>query len=257
MSVYKMAVAHCVRLIQCVIQYLVQFQDGRHIPESTLEFFSLSVELAYRELLVLDLTDQLTNSQKEAIEIVRQCLVVGRELERLSHSSESHAPSTVSTIYSGAVGRPRHDISEQSLELLLENRFTVPQISRMFGVSISTVRRRMSALGLFVRAYYSTISDTDLDAIICEVQQQYPMCGNRQMQGHLLSRGYRIQQARLRDSQRRIDPSGTALHRPCVLNRRQYYVPGPLSLYHIDGHHKLIRWMHMYITESNFINFIL
>ena len=134
--VYKMAVAHCVRLIQCVIQYLVQFQDGRHIPESTLEFFSLSVELAYRELLVLDLTDQLTNSQKEAIEIVRQCLVVGRELERLSHSSESHAPSTVSAIYSGAVGRPRYDISEQSLELLLENRFTVPQISR---VSISMV----------------------------------------------------------------------------------------------------------------------
>ena len=81
-SVYKMAVAHCVHLMQCVIQYLVQFQDGWHIPESTLEFFSLSVELTYRELLVLDLTDQLTNSQKEAIEIVRQCLVVGRELER-------------------------------------------------------------------------------------------------------------------------------------------------------------------------------
>lgn len=26
-----------------------------------------------------------------------------------------------------------------------------------------------------------------------------------------------------------------------VLRRRQYFVPGPNSLWHIDGHHKLIR----------------
>ena len=26
-----------------------------------------------------------------------------------------------------------------------------------------------------------------------------------------------------------------------VLNRHEYSVPGPHSLYHIDGHHKLIR----------------
>ncbi len=67
------------------------------------------------------------------------------------------------------------------------------------------------------------------------------MCGNRQMQGHLLSRGYRVQQVRIRESQRRIDPEGCMIRRLHVLNRRRYSVPAPLSLYHIDGNHKLMR----------------
>ena len=45
----------------------------------------------------------------------------------------------------------------------------------------------MTTLGLFVRSYYSTMPDTELDAIVMDIQHQYPMCGNRQMQGHLLS----------------------------------------------------------------------
>lgn len=42
------------------------------------------------------------------------------------------------------------------------------------------------------------------------------------------------------ENHRRVDPSG-AIIRLNVLNRRQYRVPAPRSLYHIDGHHKLIR----------------
>ena len=242
LNVDNMEVSHCVRLIRSVLLDLVRYQDGGKIPENVLDFYLLSVELAYRELVVLDLTEVLTDIQKEAIDIIRQCLVTTKKIERLNQLTElrSHT-STANLVCSGTVGRPMYDISEQSLAFLLESNFTVPQISLMFGVSVSTVRRRMSALGLSVRAYYSTISDSDLDVIISEIQQQYPMCGNRQMQGHLLSQGYRIQQARLRDSQRRIDPSGKALRRLHVLNRRQYSVPSPLSLYDIDGHHKLIR----------------
>jgi hypothetical protein len=33
----------------------------------------------------------------------------------------------------GTVGRPRFEISAQLLELLLENRFNIPQISRMLA----------------------------------------------------------------------------------------------------------------------------
>ena len=62
------------------------------------------------------------------------------------------------------------------------------------------------------------------------------------MQGHLIARGYKIQQTCLRESQRRIDPVGTALCRLNVIHRRLYSVPSPLSSYHIDGHHKLIRY---------------
>ena len=99
----------------------------------------------------------------------------------------------------------------------------------------------MSDLGLPVRALYADIYDSELDDIVQCIHQQHPMCGNMQMQGHLLSRGYQIQQIRIRESTRRIDPTGTALRRLTVMNRRQYSVPSPLSLFHIDGYHKLIR----------------
>lgn len=61
------------------------------------------------------------------------------------------------------------------------------------------------------------------------------------MIGHLTSRGFRIQQLRVRESMRRVDPEGTIARRLFTINRRVYSVPSPLSLWHIDGNHKLIR----------------
>jgi hypothetical protein len=235
--------SRCIEMLSRVARDLVQFQDGRGIPLATLESFSVVLELAYRELLVMDFTQQLNNEQKEASDIVCRCLSLVRSLQESHEIIQFRGQSSVLSVYTGRVGRPRCDIPEQSLEMLLENRFTVPLISNMLCVSVSTIRRRMSELGLSVRAYYSDIPDSDLDEIVERLQQQYPLCGNRQMYGHLLSMGHRIQQARIRESQRRVDPCGTALRRLRVLNRRQYSVPGPLSLYHIDGHHKLIRFV--------------
>lgn len=73
--------------------------------------------------------------------------------------------------------------------------------------------------------------------------QDFPNCGNRQMQGHLVARGYQIQQSRIRLSQRRVDPEGAVMRQSNVIHRREYSVPRPLSLYHIDGNHKLIRYI--------------
>ena len=144
-------------------------------------------------------------------------------------------------MHTGLVGRPCIVISLEQLSYLIENRFSVPQIADMLGVSISTVRRRMTEFGLSITAQYSMLSDQEIDEIVQRIQQQFPMCGNKQMQGHLLSMGYRVQQHRIRDSQRRLDPHGSVLRRLHILNRRTYSVPAPLSLYHMDGHHKLIR----------------
>ena len=111
-----------------------------------MDFFLLSIELAYRELLVLDITGHLTQSQGEALEIVCQCFVIIKELERLGHRQlqDSSAPiDSMTLVHTSAVGRPMYDIPDHSLELLLEIRFTVPQISSLFGVSISTIRRQM------------------------------------------------------------------------------------------------------------------
>lgn len=240
------SVSHSLSLIERVRQDISRFQDGRHIPPDTLEYILLCIELASRELIVLGLNDQLSESQKEALRTLQQCLSITQELETLNRLTESSPVSSRNlSVDCSGVGRPSYQIPEDTLEILLENRFTVPQISKMFGVSVSTIRRRMSLHGLFVRRYYSSVSDSDLDALVKDIQHQYPMCGNRQMQGHLISKGYRVQQSRLRVTQRRIDPAGTALRRLRVLNRRHYSVPAPLSLYHIDGNHKLIRYLYM------------
>ena len=61
--------------------------------------------------------------------------------------------------------------------------------------------------------------------------------------GVLRSRGYIIQQARVRDCLRRVDPLGVVLRWAGTVQRRRYHVQGPLSLWHIDGNHKLIRYV--------------
>ncbi|XP_068695841.1 uncharacterized protein [Montipora foliosa] len=64
------------------------------------------------------------------------------------------------------------------------------------------------------------------------------------MTGALLSRGIKVQQLRIRESMRRVNPDGVLLRALTIhtVNRRTYCVPSPLSLWHVDGNHKLIRW---------------
>ena len=100
----------------------------------------------------------------------------------------------------------------------------------------------MTAYNLSLRNYYSQISDVDLDAIVTEISAQFPNCGNRQMQGYLHARGVRVQQLRVREAQRRVDPGGSMMRRLSCINRRIYQVNGPLALWHVDGNHKLIRY---------------
>ena len=64
------------------------------------------------------------------------------------------------------------------------------------------------------------------------------------MTGYLKARGIHVQQLRIRESMKRSDPEGVLLRTlqltPCM--RRVYNVKSPLSLWHVDGHHKLIRY---------------
>ena len=111
----------------------------------------------------------------------------------------------------------------------------------MLGVSLSIVRRRMNDFGFTVTALYSSITDVELDLLVSQVKDEFPNCGTRLMHGHLLSRGHRITQARIRESLHRVDPEGVAIRWSSAVQRRKYAVASPLSLWHLDGNHKLIR----------------
>ena len=139
-------------------------------------------------------------------------------------------------------GRPQIEIDEDQLSLLLSFQFSCADIGHMLQVSARTVRRRVLQLGLEESSEYSSLSDNNLDSITIEFVQSHPNGGQRTYEGYLRARSIRIQRNRIRSSLLRVDPRGVRQRFRRALHRRQYYVPMPNSLWHIDGHHKLIRW---------------
>ena len=111
------------------------------------------------------------------------------------------------------------------------------------GVSVSTIRRRMSDFNLSIRATYYPIIDEQLDQLVGRVQQQFPNWVNCQMYGYLINHGMRVQFHRVRESQSQIDPESSMMRRLQYLHHRFYSVCGPQHLWHVDGNHKLIRYM--------------
>ena len=150
-------------------------------------------------------------------------------------------------VYSGCRGRPSFDIPKEQIELFLEYNFSLPQISEMLGVSLSTVTRRLKDYGLSVTQTYSTISNTELDEITQQLVSEFPNCGYKRMIGFLRARGINVQQIRVREAMKRSDPEGVLLRslQLTPISRRVYNVISPLALWHLDGHHKLIRYVFM------------
>ena len=71
----------------------------------------------------------------------------------------------------------------------------------------------MTEHGLNVKALYSSISDQELDYIAGQIKHDFPNCGHRMMQGHLLRQGHRIQHARIRDCLQVLQLDGPQLSR--------------------------------------------
>ncbi|XP_028395042.1 uncharacterized protein LOC114519163 isoform X2 [Dendronephthya gigantea] len=141
-------------------------------------------------------------------------------------------------------GRPKLKIPKEQIELFLEYGFKVTDIAKMLCVSKKTVHRRLREYNLSIKKSYASFSDEELDNIVVEISSQFKNCGYKAMRGHLLARGFKIQEERVRQSMRRTDPEGTFIRalQLKITHRRVYNVPGPLALWHIDGNHKLKRW---------------
>lgn len=139
-------------------------------------------------------------------------------------------------------GRPALNIPEHVLSSLLEQEFTQVEIARVLGCSTKTVHRRIIEFGLSGFVKYTTISDGELDALVKDFVSNFPTAGQKTLAGHLSTLGYRIQRWKIRESLYRVDPLGVEQRTRRLLHRRKYKVPGPNSLWHIDGNHKLVRW---------------
>ena len=139
-------------------------------------------------------------------------------------------------------GRPEVDIPEDQLRYLVDQGFTIYDISVMFDCSRRTVERKMKNGGLSMRNY-TPLSDLELvDHMVSEITSLFPHCGEKSVSSRLRSRGILVKRDRVRDSLRRVNPYGVILRSHAVLHRRSYQASSPNALWHLDGYHKLIRW---------------
>ena len=166
--------------------------------------------------------------------------LLGEVVEDLYHIPIHHPLK----VFSGCKGRPRYEIPHEQLELFLEYGFSLRKMAEMLGVSEKTVGRRLKELGLSISNSFFCIIDAELDSIITSILNDFPNCGYKRMLGFLKARGLCLQQSRVREAMRRVDPEGVLIRslQLTTVSRRSYNVHQPLQLWHLDGNHKLIRY---------------
>ena len=115
------------------------------------------------------------------------------------------------------------------------------KIAAIMNISRATLYRKLNEAGISTNDY-SQVTNQQLDELVASIKQDHPYDGEILLNGHLRSKGIRVTRQALRDSIHRVDHSNVLSRRHDVIRRRIYSVSHPNSVWHIDGHHKLIRW---------------
>ncbi|CAD6934661.1 unnamed protein product, partial [Tilletia caries] len=163
------------------------------------------------------------------------------EIKRAGHIEEDAATGSREWVRTEA-GQMKIHLPVDLLIELLELGFSDKDSALFLGCSERTLRRRRVELDL-QRWNDRDLSDEELSSIITQLQTMHSEdVGERGTWGALRSQGLRISRARLRRIVQATDPISQNPRWARHLKRRQYYVPFVNSLWHMDGHHKLIKW---------------
>lgn len=129
------------------------------------------------------------------------------------------------------------------VQVLFDDDVTVAEVARILGVSRPTVYEFVKKFGI-EKQQFSTISDHELVDIILEIKENHPNDGYILMEGHLKARSppLKVQRWRLRAAVNYVDVEGVKARKSKTIKRRQYSIPCPHYLWHLDGNHKLIKW---------------
>ena len=140
-------------------------------------------------------------------------------------------------------GRPKLGINENVILELRSLGFKWKDISDMLLVSRWKIRRRVIEYGIQDVTGFSQLSDEQLDGHVRNFMQQHRnLVGFSMTGGYQQSIGLTVQRDHIRASIGRVDPTNVRLRWAVVTSRRTYSVPGPNSLWHLDGHHSLVNW---------------
>ena len=169
--------------------------------------------------------------------------MLGRELQRHVVNPRLAIFQTTVKMIQRDVGRPKMVLDPNAIIYFREIGFNWKEISSMLLVSRWTLARRVRELGLEEITGYSAMSDQELDNNVMQCRRTHGQyCGRSMVTGYLQSKGFRVQQKRITDALVRVDPEGSRIRWASLVKRRRYSVPGPNSLWHMDGHHSLISW---------------
>ena len=217
--------------------------------EQVLDEVSMYVELLEETISLLTCFHEIecgTNFEQEwrnLIDVFNEICIEFKNIRRTLNRPSSLHKRHCDVARNHTPGRPKLNVSAEVLEDLRGLGFTWAKIARIFGVSRWTISRRVKEFNLQSYSGFSDMSDNELDGILKEcISRHGETTGQTLIMGHLCSLGLRIQRKRVRKSLVRIDPKNSALRMGIVVHRRKYYVPWPNSLWHLDGHHPLIRW---------------
>ena len=143
----------------------------------------------------------------------------------------------------GKRGRPAVAIDPAVLQEAMSPGRKISQsaLARTLGIHRHTLRKQL-ALHNIAPPSFAAISNVDLDLLLRTFKELKPRSGWRYAYAWLADKGLRIQQSRVKASLHRIDGLRQVLQNRATINRQIYSVPFPNYLWHIDGHHKLIRW---------------
>ena len=164
-----------------------------------------------------------------------------QRIEFLKQDSSSARKNFVQIQFTG--GRPKNLINESAIRLLRQHGYSWSKIGQTFGLSLPTIMRRKYENNIpDTIPQYSNLTNDELDEIVKSIKRESPFFGLCMIMGSLRSKGFRITRQRVAESIRRVDSIGVVIRWSSITPRRVYRVAGPNALWHLDGHHKLIRW---------------
>lgn len=151
-------------------------------------------------------------------------------------------PEVIRLLRTGRPGRPRKSIDPKYLaNALSSNRLiSISRIARTLGISRDLVYKHMRTHN--ITRNYSAVTNAQLDVMLKAYRQYRPDSGRSYVAGFLRKHGLRVQRQRIIDSMHRIDKAGRFLRKYKTIRRRYYRVSRPNYLWHLDGHHKLIKY---------------
>ena len=136
---------------------------------------------------------------------------------------------------------PKAIIDEAIVTDLRRRRLSWTYISSSLGITTRTLRRWVDSSG-FVEPL-QTVSESQLDELVITNSSTNPgRIGERSTIGFLRTTSTKFSRQDVRNSLHRTDADGIKFRSIKRIKRREYSVAGPHHLWHIDGHHKLIRY---------------